>query len=485
MDLRRRAAEQLLMSGRLGQGRDALGSVLASVGLAFPRTPIGALLSIVWHTLLLRLRGLAYRARTEGDVPRALLRRIDVCWAVCHGLAGVSPLHSMAFVTRGARLALRAGEPGRISTFLALHATLSSAVSPGSVDHEIVVAHEAAERSKDPYPRVLAGAARAACLYFAGDVRDCVGPFAEADRRFHECQGVAWEILTFQSLGNFARTLLGDWRSAKELVPGQVREAEQRGDLYGATMLALALGWVRHLAADDPGAALRELDEYLGRWTAEEMHYHHFYDAEARAYVHLYMGDPLGGLAYLNRRWSAFRAAGLLRVQVVHVMLLATRISCLIAASREAGVDRRGLLARAHRNIRTMRALRFRCAQSWGDHLLGCAALAEGDRERAVETLARAGAQMREQGYKNRPHLRRLAARDGPRRRRGGGARRGGDRTLSRAGVPRAGAFCSSLRPVLKTGASSGVSSRPPARDPQSASARTFRTTSSAGTNTG
>lgn len=404
LELRRRAAEQLLMSGRIDRGTEVLRSVLSSVGLGFPRSQLAAIAALVWHNLRLRLRGLRYRERRDHEVPGELLRRIDVCWTVCHGLAGASPLHSMAFAARGALLALGAGEPSRIANFLTLHATLMVALAPGTMDRELEVARRAAARADGEYSRVFNEAALAVGFYFAGDLQHYLTAFVPVERSLRErCRGVAWELLTFQSLANFARTFLGDWRQAAQLVHTQVREAEQRGDLYGAATMAMALGWVRHLAADDPRGALRELDDYLGRWSSREMHYQHFYDCLARAFVLLYQGDARGALDTVERRWPALRRAGMLRVQVVRTFLLAIRITSLVAASYEPGVDRRALLRRARRDVRALRGLAFKAGDSWGQHLLGCVALAEGDRAGALALLKEAGDRMRQLGYHTGP----------------------------------------------------------------------------------
>jgi len=272
------------------------------------------------------------------------------------------------------------------------------------MDRELEVARLAAAGVESDYSRVFNEAARVIGLYFAGDVREYVAGFARVESLLRErCRGVAWEILTFQSVADFSRTFLGDWQLTARSVHTQVREAEQRGDLYGAATLAMALGWVRHLAADDPRAALRELDDYLGRWSSREMHYQHFYDCLTRAYVLQYMGEARNALAYIDHRWRALRRAGLLRVQVVHALMLATRISCLIWASYENGADRISLLRRARRDVAAMQATRFKPASSWALHLLGCVALAEGDREGALAMLTDAGDRMRREGFRTGP----------------------------------------------------------------------------------
>ncbi|HEX6836881.1 MAG TPA: hypothetical protein VF334_09935, partial [Polyangia bacterium] len=404
LELQRRAAEQLLMSGRIDRGRAVLRAVLRSVGLQFPGSNGAALASLVWYSARLRLRGLAWRERPEAEVPRALLRQIDACWTACHGLAGVSPLHSLAFAGRGAVLALSAGEPSRIANFIGLHATLMSAMSPGKFDRALAAAGEAADRSGNEYAQIFHQAMRGAAQYFAGDLEGCVRACGRAESMLRErCRGVAWEMLTMQSVANFARTFLGDWKKTQDLAREQIREAEQRGDLYGAATLTMAIGWVRHLAADDPRAALDELDGYLRRWSSKELHYQHFYDLETRAYVHLYLGEPATALAYVERRWPLLRAAGLFRVQVVHTLALALRIVCLVATSHTPGADRARLLTRARRDIRVMRQLKFRGAAPWALHLSGCVAAAEGDLAGAADLLDRSSAQMTALGFHTGP----------------------------------------------------------------------------------
>ena len=404
LELQRRAAEQLLMTGRIERGRAVLRAVLRAVGLQFPGSNGAALASVVWHSTRLKLRGLKWRERPEAEVPRARLRQLDACWTACHGLAGVAPLHSLAFAARGAVLALEAGEPSRVSNFVGLHATLMSAISPGRFDRSLAAAGAAADRSGNEYAQTFYQAMRGAALYFAGDLHGCVAACGRAEEMLRaRCHGVAWEMLTMQSVANFARTVLGDWRMTQELARAQIREAEQRGDLYGAATLTMALGWVRHLAADDPHAALAELDGYLRRWTSKELHYQHFYDLETRAYVHLYLGEPATALAYVERRWPLLQAAGMFRVQVVHTLALAMRIVCLIATSYVREADRARLLRRARRDIRVMRRLRFRGAAPWSRHLSGCVAAAEGDVSGALALLERAGAEMTELGFNTGP----------------------------------------------------------------------------------
>ena len=92
LELRRRAAEQFLRSGHIDEGVKVLQGVLAAVGLKMPRTPRRALFSLLWRTVLLRLRGLRFRERKAEELAPGLLSQIDACWSAALGLSLVDPL---------------------------------------------------------------------------------------------------------------------------------------------------------------------------------------------------------------------------------------------------------------------------------------------------------------------------------------------------------------------------------------------------------
>src|SRR5262249_21646258 len=68
LDLRRRAAEQLLRSGHVSAGLEALRTVLGAVGLQLAETPARALTSLLWRRGRLRLRGIAFKERAESQL---------------------------------------------------------------------------------------------------------------------------------------------------------------------------------------------------------------------------------------------------------------------------------------------------------------------------------------------------------------------------------------------------------------------------------
>ncbi len=76
--LRSRIASQLLRGGYTDEGMEALKEVAAVLGMRLPRTSIGALLSLLYRRMLLRLRGIGFRERDETQVSSEAFVRIDV-----------------------------------------------------------------------------------------------------------------------------------------------------------------------------------------------------------------------------------------------------------------------------------------------------------------------------------------------------------------------------------------------------------------------
>jgi hypothetical protein len=84
------------------------------------------LLSLLLKRIQLRLRGFNFTERKTSEIPEADLARIDICWAVAAGLGAVDLIRGSDFQSRHLLLALKAGEPFRISRGLAFEAAGSA-----------------------------------------------------------------------------------------------------------------------------------------------------------------------------------------------------------------------------------------------------------------------------------------------------------------------------------------------------------------------
>jgi hypothetical protein len=108
-ELRRRAAEELMISGRVQHGLDVMSTMLVELGLAPVRGGVRSLLSLLLQRGLLRARGLEYRARNREQISSLELKRMEVCWACARGLTLIDQVQGADFATRYLRLALNAG----------------------------------------------------------------------------------------------------------------------------------------------------------------------------------------------------------------------------------------------------------------------------------------------------------------------------------------------------------------------------------------
>src|SRR5207247_5962696 len=115
LELQQRAGAQLLMGGHIEEGLEVFRAVLESAGFKLATGPKRALLSLLLRRLWIRLRGLEFREREAANIPDDDLFRIDICWAIAAGLGAVDFIRSADFQSRHLLLALRAGEPYRVS----------------------------------------------------------------------------------------------------------------------------------------------------------------------------------------------------------------------------------------------------------------------------------------------------------------------------------------------------------------------------------
>src|SRR5262249_15291226 len=115
LELQRRAAEQLLQCGHIDLGLPVLRDVLRKVGFRYPETTLGSILSFLFHRLWIRVRGLGFRERDASRIAPDDLIRIDTCWSLSLGLSMIDTLRGRDFQGRHLLLALKAGEPYRIS----------------------------------------------------------------------------------------------------------------------------------------------------------------------------------------------------------------------------------------------------------------------------------------------------------------------------------------------------------------------------------
>jgi hypothetical protein len=386
IDLERAASGQLLLGGRTDEGVEVLRRVLAAVGMRAPRTALGAILSLLFHRLLLRLRGLKFKERSFEEVAPEHRVRVDALSAVAQGYSVVDVVLGACMQARLFRLALDFGD--RLQVMRAASIQITHLASQGGRISE-------AERAAYAIAERLA--------------KDIPEPGAQA--YFHTCRGLAqfhrghWEEAR-EILYSPAAQASNDTRSLNRLFGvyslfflGRVREqarrathlladAERRGDTYTIVNVRAAPLVDACLAADDPEAAREHVRFALATWTQNGFHVQHWKAMVWETQIELYVGDGSRAYARLERDRRAFKRSLLGHAQFVREMTWFVR-GCAAVASAVEATDgaRRARLREALSIARRLERQGMLWMAPLASLVHAAAANAEGDAVRAVAAL--------------------------------------------------------------------------------------------------
>jgi serine/threonine protein kinase len=387
LDCQRKAAEQLLVCGHLERGLAAIRDVLAEIGDSLPDTPRRALASAVWNHAKLVVRGRRWRERDPSEISAAALTRLEVYRAVAFGLGVVDAVRGMDFIARGARLALRTGEPRRIVLCVAyLACSLASRGAHGSARRWSALARRIAERLGDPYLLAWVDMSTGAIGYFSGDFDVGARFFGAAEDTFRErTSGTTFEINNARLFRLFSLRHAGALSELRTRRDDYLRDAARRGDRYAETSMRRSgnLAW---LVADDPAQAAADL-ESTG-WIPPEgvFHVQHWYELEARAELALYVGGVREQRAELAAAFERLDRSMLGRVELVRIV--STWLGARLALA-EGGADGLRGARRAARRLRRWSSRGTGFAGVFAGLVDAALAVADGQELRAEAILRR------------------------------------------------------------------------------------------------
>ena len=390
LDLRRRAAEQLLRAGHIDDGLNTLSGVLADVSLELPKTPMRALASLVFRRAQLSLRGTGFTERDASSLPSGDLARIDVCWSVGSGLGAVDVIRGADFQARHLLLALRAGEPYRIARALSWEAILSAMEggTRGRARGATLAARSAeiAERIQHPHALAWAAGAAAGVAYYDHRFREAVALSDHAISVFREtCTDITWEIGSIQAWWTMGGlTMMGDMDELARRLPPCLHEAQELGALYNEASLRTFCVPRVHLANDRPAEARRESADALQSWSKRGWHTQHLGDLLVRVLSYLHESEGAAALAQMREDWSAVEGSQLLRVEIVRGEVSWLYGNALVLAARQGHEDRDDLLREAERHARTLAKDAHSLAVAYAAQLNASIALARGRNDRAL-----------------------------------------------------------------------------------------------------
>jgi eukaryotic-like serine/threonine-protein kinase len=339
MDLKRRAAEQLLMGGHIKEGLEVIRSVLKSVGLTLPGGPKRALLSLILKRIQIRLRGLNFTERSINEIPETDLMRIDICGAVAAGLGAVDLIRGADFQCRYLLLALRAGEPFRVARAMAFEAAQTASRGAPTRKRAVQIAQrgeELAQRVGNPHAIGLSIWASGVAAYLVGHWKNAAMLCERAaDVLRDRCTGVMWELTIAHRFMLSAMLYMGEVGEVSRRVPGLLASALDQGNLFAAMDLRTRLNLI-WLAADDPVRARTEVIEGLKAWSHEGFHLQHYTAMHALVQIELYTGDAEVAWRHIQGQWKALENSMLMRLQVLRIEAMHLLARAALASAKSS-----------------------------------------------------------------------------------------------------------------------------------------------------
>ncbi len=397
IDLRRRAAEQLLASGHFDRGIEILHDVLGAMGMEVPRTHRSALASLLVRRGQLRLRGLDFKEKAESACSPEDLRTLDMLAAISGSMGMVDTVRGSDFQTRHALLALKTGEPRRVLRALTLEASYSATGGTRTAQRTArIVANvrDLGDRfSDEPLAQGWALSGQGIPAFLEGRWKEAYELCAAAATVLRErCAGQAFALdsVSFYSLG--ALMHLGELKELGRRIPALLDEAVQRGDRYAMTQLRSGVLSIAWLARGDPAGARREADDAITHWSKRGTHLPHFLDVLAQGQIDLYEGRPRAAYARVCDRWPALEKAFLLRVQFIRVKMLELRGRAALSVACTAASDTEAYLREAERCAADIATEETRWGAPLGTLLRASALAARGTSAEVASLLALADA---------------------------------------------------------------------------------------------
>jgi tetratricopeptide (TPR) repeat protein len=360
LDLRRRAAEQLLIAGRIGEGLRELRGVLASVNVDYPARPVTTVAALIATEVRLRIRGLDFGERSAEQIPAEELLRVDSCRAVAWPLSMVDLLRGALFDARHLLFALDAGEPQRIAVALvsrsAFVSTRGIAARKETLDL-LERARRACERSDDPYHEALFQLLHGLSLSHFSEWQEPLEMIRQSELTFsRRCTGVTWELDFARSMLSRCLGELGRWREQSERLEHWLQDAKERGDDYFGATLRVFYGHHHWILPDAPERAREEIAVAARLWPSEVFNAQRLAARIATGQVDLYVGRAEAAFAEARRLRRELRASPL-RLHQVSTIMARNAVAAGAIAWAECQRDRKTLLAVARSEADALRRI--------------------------------------------------------------------------------------------------------------------------------
>jgi hypothetical protein len=391
IDLRRKAAEQLVTCGHMSEGEALLRGVFKEVGLAIPSTPGRAIASLAFTQLRIRFMRFDFEPRASSDVSALARLRLDCQFSAVKSLSGNAPVVSAAVADRWLLDAARAGDRDHIARALAaliFHHSIASPQDEPRIAEIAAAAEQCMDEKTHPAVRGYVWVNMAIAEAFRGRWSAARRGLARALEFLRgECRGVNIEIDGAVVLDLVCAFQRGDFADIARTTPAAIEEALRRDRILAGGDLSGCFGLPAHLAHDDVEGARKQLERARSRWEpGSEMLMADCLLWLGEGQHALYRGDAAVAFEQLERRERAFRRSAVASAGFLRVFVHAVRGGVALASLR-ASPGGRELRQTARRCAQALQRERMPHASPHAQTIDAGLALAEGRDDDAIPLL--------------------------------------------------------------------------------------------------
>jgi len=365
IDLERRAAEQLLISGHREAGLATLTRVLGHSGIAGPNQgpPLARLLV---ERLRLRLAGTKFSAKDVTGIDPHVLRRVDACGVAARTLTVREPVMGAVFGAMHLRLALEAGEASRVVEGLTTEImyTSTEGLSATARVEELIRCARGIELTRTQ-PSSQAHFARALAAYalLTGRFAQAAESAALAEEIYRErCSGVTGPLNLARCIWAPAVLFMGDFPAATSALTTWLQNARERDDLEAEAQLAVYR--LYGALADGETALVRDgIAPMLARWQPKRREPAEMTAVHVLAVLEFYERASPEALSAVRELYEPFFGSFMVRVQLYRVVVMGYCANLELGMAAQ-GYERTARLRRAESLARRLAGEKVRYADA-------------------------------------------------------------------------------------------------------------------------
>ncbi|MCE9576418.1 MAG: protein kinase [Deltaproteobacteria bacterium] len=389
VELDRRRLEQLLRGGALREGMAVARDLLARVGYDLPSDDRRAMRALVLVRVRIALGRLRFTPRDEADLDARELERLDTLRSVATSFTFGNPLVSRLIQCQFLRAALAAGEPRRVCVALTYEIGYSSQAGAPTIprqDRLLVLLRTWLARVPDPTIAATADIVAGIARHMSGRFREARELLEAGIAALRELGGLArWELDVGVSMWLGVLFHLGETKLIARQVPGLLRDASDRGDVFAMRALRGWRGNMAWLIVDRPTAARSHLAAATPASTEDGITVQRYFELVSGLQIDLYEGELDAAAARLEAAMPLVKSGKLLRLQSMRTELGFLRGRILVGRATDA--SHAPAIAR---EARALRKERVPWAEGYALVLDASVQRLRGETEAAVRTIGEA-----------------------------------------------------------------------------------------------